>query len=167
MDQGAVITGKYDSPLIGVARAPAGVNGPGTLAASEQGLRVVGSVNPTGMMSMFGCLGAIVGFALTAITLAAVRNFVGGETLVRVLGAALFLGPVFAGLYLGKKAGKQRPVDVVIPWSKTKNEGMNGLTLEFQSKIKPKGMIYFQVPIDAQDAAKKIALMVRARRYQP
>jgi hypothetical protein len=160
------IAGKYDAPLMGVARAPAGVNGEGSLEASEQGLRVIAQVHPTGLMSLFGCLGALVGFVLVGFVLVALRNYVGGETLTRVLGAGLFLGPVFAGLYLGKKAGKQRPVDVTIPWSKVKNGGLTGLTLEFQSKLKPKGMIYFQGPLDMQAALQRIAAMIRAGRYQ-
>ena len=152
--------GKYDSPLIGVTKNPAGVHGPGALHVLPEGLRVVAARNPTGLMSGFGCLGIVVGTVLAVVLGALTHDYAVPDGLAKGVGTGLFFGGLFAGLLLGKKLGKARPLDVLLPWAAVRADEVVGLTLSFQSKAKPKGLIYFQHP--DTEALKRVDATIRA-----
>jgi hypothetical protein len=133
------ITGTFSHPLIGVARAPAGVTGAGHLRPTTPGLEVVARSSPTGWMSAFGCLGAIVGIALAGgLSVVATRYGFDGR-----LGAFILLGCVLGGLAIGRKAAKEKPLQVTIAWDRIKDPEVIGPNLSFRSTQKPKGMVYF------------------------
>jgi hypothetical protein len=152
------IHGTFSHPLMGVSRAPAGVTGNGHLRPTPAGLEIVAQKSPTGMMSLFGCLGVIVGLVLTGI----VGMFLRRYGLDNRVGMFVLLGCVFGGLAIGRKAGKEKPLNITIAWDQIRDPEVIGPNLNFLSKQKPKGMVYFTTP--DQSALQYVLVCIQGRR---
>ena len=116
-----------------MARAPAGLTGPGTIAATAEGLVLEARRVSGCLVSGFGLLGLVPGFMVAGL-LSSVSSYVAG---------AAALACVFGGAALGRWLGGRKPYRATIPWDAVKNAAVFGTKLEFLSKRDPKGTVEF------------------------
>jgi len=127
------VPGTFHSPLIGVARTPAGLTGPGTVTATAEGLVVEGRRVSSTLVSLFGLFGLVPGFMIAGLV-ASVSNYIAGGAV---------LACVFGGAAFGRWLGGRKPYRATIPWSAISDASVFGSKLEFLSKYKPKGTVEF------------------------
>ena len=136
------------APQIGRTSVPLGIDGPGTLEWSQDGLRLRGRLHSKHAASLGGCLGFFVTFGLVVLLGVAFK----------LTSEALYLLPLaglFVGLRIARAVFPAREVELHVPWSQVKKLRVDSREVQGNDTVafhvdpgvfsfKPKGAVYFR-----------------------
>jgi hypothetical protein len=138
------LRGRFEAPLIGHSKAPAGVVGEGCLRLLDDGLQIGAEREARGLMNGLGCLGAVTGFVSLVLIGIALGNAGVDKNVALYAGVPVFLGLLFGGFALGRMLGRAKPWEGKIAWSSVRAPSVEGDAVVFELKAKPKGWVWFR-----------------------
>lgn len=154
----------FHAPKLGTTDVPLGLDGPGTIEWSAQGLALSGNRHNPNTGSIFGLLGFAAGVVLAGVS-AWLLNTLGfsteGQRGVAVPVAAFF-GGLFGTIALGRKVVKPKPVNFTVAWENLKKLKVDPQTgfASFVAKGSLKGQV--QVVVAGKPAEMLIAEWTQA-----
>lgn len=138
----------FHAPSLGTTDVPLGLDGPGTISWSPEGIALSGLRHNPNTGSLFGLLGFVVGVVLAG-AIGWLASLVQSEGERRGTGVAVagFFAGLFGTIAIGRKVVKPKPVSFTVSWDQLKKVKVDPQTslASFVAKGQYKGQVQVRV----------------------
>jgi hypothetical protein len=153
------IRGRFHAPLMGITQAPAGIVGEGSLALTDQGVRIVAAREGRGWMNGLGAIGAVFGLFGFGTASNVLRDAGISGDVASYAGWGALIACTLAGFALGRVIGRARAWEGTVPWGALSAIGYERGAVAFTSGVAPKGRVYFHAPYEVAQQLVQTLIM--------